>query len=555
LQISLFVISEGELLLRDLTLSSHIQVLKGAAVKCTNVFFAPPPRRTDPVLDILNRSRISLHNCKFLSPGKAALSLRTQSRADVTSCFFEGDSNTTILEMEKSALFLSDCEFRENAKFSVYATDPQSKTEIRDCRFLTNGGKGILGVKRSIVTVVGCTFQDLIGGITVAECSQLEISNSRFQTLKGTCILSTRNSQFQVSNCSFEGPEGNGIQIESSKGNVMNCNFRECSFPPIAVYGVASDPIISDCAIAKCGRNGIVAREGCSPRFLRVSLRELNAPAIAVSDYSRAYFWRCKVEKIEGQLIVACTAAEPTFVECQFECAPKVPLFSMLTESRVSFRKNVFAVIEKRIKIRAEEIKADDFIENRIDFNGKKRRLDLLHRVVGDEMDDPEFVISEDGYEIEPGIRGDPNDSKISSKIVGIPEFCPHGGEIESCVCLRCNQEKAEWMCSPCGHLVLCRKCAEEKVKICPLCFANVTGSSLLIRSDNCVLFPEELPVVACLPCGHLCLSLKGMRKQGAMEKCRVCQNRVTAFRYQFPVQVPPLIEIDMEEQVSELSE
>lgn len=114
--------------------------------------------------------------------------------------------------------------------------------------------------------------------------------------------------------------------------------------------------------------------------------------------------------------------------------------------------------------------------------------------------------------------------------------------------CLHCNEKIANYVCSPCGHKVLCRQCAANLSPSeasqsnsgrskCPLCTTPIQRCCEEFVEDTCVICLDHTCNTIILPCGHRCICYNCATSLWAEKKqCPLCQARVLSFRYQFPI-------------------
>jgi hypothetical protein len=104
---------------------------------------------------------------------------------------------------------------------------------------------------------------------------------------------------------------------------------------------------------------------------------------------------------------------------------------------------------------------------------------------------------------------------------------------------------KANRLCSPCGHLVLCETCAavaaEAKANghphTCPVCQTPIQASSAQFREQTCCICLGAFSDTVITPCGHQAMCYACAVKMW-MEKrqCPICCGRIISFRHQFPI-------------------
>jgi hypothetical protein len=124
----------------------------------------------------------------------------------------------------------------------------------------------------------------------------------------------------------------------------------------------------------------------------------------------------------------------------------------------------------------------------------------------------------------------------------------------EVAVCLVCIEKrkkknkapkKATRLCSPCGHLVLCDRCAataaaakaKQATQMCPICKTPIQTSALPRFAGTCVICMDALSDTVILPCGHQSTCYPCATKMWVEKRqCPLCQGRIVSFRHQFPI-------------------
>ncbi|OHS95959.1 hypothetical protein TRFO_37898 [Tritrichomonas foetus] len=120
--------------------------------------------------------------------------------------------------------------------------------------------------------------------------------------------------------------------------------------------------------------------------------------------------------------------------------------------------------------------------------------------------------------------------------------------------CMRCNEDPAEYICAPCGHKVLCKKCADAaenpqsgqeheneesllKKKTCPLCETPIQKCTEEYTETECVICLENECDTIILPCGHRCICYECASQLWTEKKnCPLCQSKLFSFRRAFPI-------------------
>jgi hypothetical protein len=104
--------------------------------------------------------------------------------------------------------------------------------------------------------------------------------------------------------------------------------------------------------------------------------------------------------------------------------------------------------------------------------------------------------------------------------------------------CYVCEKEKADVICWPCCHRVLCANCAQEKKPLgepCPLCSTRMGGCTPAFVEDQCVVCKDHRSDTVLLTCGHQRMCRRcAIRIFEEVGRCPECQQEVVWYKHQF---------------------
>jgi hypothetical protein len=109
-------------------------------------------------------------------------------------------------------------------------------------------------------------------------------------------------------------------------------------------------------------------------------------------------------------------------------------------------------------------------------------------------------------------------------------------------VCTICGTGPADRVYSPCGHKMVCKKCAQRimdvpSLRFCSLCWTPVQQCTEVYFREKCVVCLDEQCDTVLLSCGHQCCCYEDASKIWTEKRlCPMCQRRITNFRHQFPI-------------------
>ena len=163
----------------------------------------------------------------------------------------------------------------------------------------------------------------------------------------------------------------------------------------------------------------------------------------------------------------------------------------------------------------------------------------------------PEFRPEEAQNEPVVSIRGPPEECPCKQKCIDVAQLfedkLKKWTDPEKTVsCMYCKERPATGFLSPCGHRVICSKCAEEKKsrqrteepnseEKCKLCQVPIKDVAKRYCEERCVICLEAKCDTIMLPCGHQCVCFEDATKCWLEKKqCPVCQARVVSFRHVF---------------------
>ncbi|KAK8836903.1 hypothetical protein M9Y10_037429 [Tritrichomonas musculus] len=111
-------------------------------------------------------------------------------------------------------------------------------------------------------------------------------------------------------------------------------------------------------------------------------------------------------------------------------------------------------------------------------------------------------------------------------------------GHLHLGTCMRCHNGLADFVVIPCGHKVLCKKCAEEcSPNTCPLCETPIQKCTEEFVEAKCVICLDNQCDTIILPCGHKCICYEcATRLWTEKKQCPLCQTRVLSFRHMFQI-------------------
>jgi hypothetical protein len=533
-------IVRGVLIFENIDFTSQLIIAGLANVSFKSCSFNLNNRSMDQIVEVRgSATQVTFSNCTFERGGKAQLAVKNGAKVVLKHCRFHSSPNKCLIVLNDSNVEISNSEFKTAERFSIYVFMNANIT-IDHSHFGEQKGKFILIVNNCNAFITDCEFwKGGNGGISVSDNCKALIKNCTFKNMKQSSIHAIGNSMIEIDKVDIIGSNGNGMNIEYSKGFIGNCHIEECKYPAIAITGVESNPVIDNCLIENCSSFGIVIRDASVPVLSRITMNHIQSDGFSISDFSRPLIRGCRIADIGGYPFSIFNCSRPHIEQNTVICNVKKGAFRVFTTARPHFSRNVFiGAIGASINPSALII-PDNFENNRLLRNDSYFSIHL--REGG-------------SFELETEVYPPHNDDRIPNPqhlidLCTLPriECNGSGSESESGYgkCMHCHRKEASLICSPCGHRVICRDCGTDRTERqncgyeshCPLCDIPVHRYSQVYEEDICVNCRECSATTIIQPCGHKCVCYEcGVKISQEQKKCPLCQGPLFGIKQEFPI-------------------
>jgi hypothetical protein len=500
-----------------------------------------------------------------------------RSLAEFNNCDFPDAVTTSIIAISNSHVAIQHCTFLGAERFSVYLYDGSTGTIIGST-FGLQTGKGVLLLKGSQCYVRDNIFENCqAGGVTVAGQSKIYAERCRFEHLASSAIDVIGGSEARILDCYVEDCIGNAVKFDSSSGFVVRSTFRELVYPAVAIFGIASNPVIHDCSIIDSCKAAICCRDACVPIFSNICVRGAVLHGFAISDFAAPYITGCSISDIAGDSFNVTNGATPTIVRNTILVTGRA--LSVITCGNPIFRENAFIGEPDTFDfaVHAFGIISPDTFTGNI-FRHSESLVHIPLRLNADQnwLEFGEFdAESSIGYEEDRTVCNE-RESPILHTIAPLPALItpyttvpaeplntaiptlpwtdniplpmrvrtPESIKTAHCsrshkspgLCMECGVRPARILIPACGHRILCTLCGariNEALKTapllsitCKLCGRPITSLRVACDADTVLL-----------PCWHGTSSwAEAVKLQREQLNCPSCQAKVTGYLHQFPI-------------------
>lgn len=482
----------GEVTFENLHIKGKIKVENGSKVNFKNCI----------VEDIKDTQEIS-----------CSVEINSGSSGNFENCTFKGNGLCGVLVDRSNAKFLECTMNRDSDKGtdivvrSCYAEEMASRKGIQvvKCKFLGSSHNGIQLFQKSRAIVDDCEFIGCRFGVIVLDNSDAEVKKSKFDACHGNNIICKDSSKMRINNCQFNNMEstgvsainseifvadcefnntkGNGINLTSSNGEVSKCNFKTFALPAIRLGGHNNSLKISDSLVeGMCNAGNIVVRDKCRAILENIILKGYtsNNPIISCSDFAKMTINNISFEEPEklAQIMVF-NAAKITFENE----APKNRKILCLNYDYNSSYRNMLETESFRRSLNSNNILlVEEKTEGEINLKGISENV-LERRAITSEIQIPALL-----------------PDKQTQILIG--NSCAHPVNI----CPNCN-DICECKIIDGTFIRNCSKCDKEFPSecLCPLCKSQLNGVIRRFKSsDTCIICNDEFADWVAVPCGHV---------------------------------------------------
>jgi hypothetical protein len=546
-----------DILFRNVHLKASIRVIHKARFTCENCTLEPFDEGTEITVDVSGGARVIMTGCQFVNNNKFSIVFQEHTQGTFESCNFQAPQHSSVLAAGDSAVVIRNSQFANAPVFAIYLFSG-SKGIVEDCVFGPQAGKAIFVYKNCVCGVTGCRFERMYdAGVSLSDHSRLYMSDCEFIEMKGSAVHGTKGCVMEIENCRVRECAGNGVNFEFSSGFVKNCEFRNLSFPAIAVFGPPSTPVIYNCEIVDCAGMGIVARDGCSPTFSALRLRGIRLNGFSVSDYSRPIIRDCVLASVGREPFAVFNGARPKIVRNRIETTSQYA-FCLMTGGSPEFRNNDFVgsgdfrLGQGSPPLRDWQFKGNRLLQDAACFEVSlgHSRMEIGRQVTpastplpppaGPFMPRPfhGILIGCDSIEaLEPPPI--PRQAPLSIDVIAkVSRESRHRG-----ACMNCHVREATRVCSPCGHAVLCGHCGADfgsglrTDHLCPLCSTPVAECVEVYQESQCAVCMSAPADTTILPCGHQCVCYAdALRLWQVNRQCPICRSTIGSFKRFFAI-------------------
>lgn len=422
-----------------------------------------------------------------------------------------------------SIVKLTNCNFKQAKEGCVYVFG-QTSIEIENCTF-SDAGFDCIYLNSSKIKIKNCTFRNnKRTGISLKYSTDFLIENNQFTNIKETAIFIEKNSIGTITGNSISDCNGNGITIYESDVLVKENNVENTDFPAFSIAGKTTATLLNN-KIAKMKRHGICVRNASHANLEGTEINDCQFCGISISNTN------------------FCSIQNNSINNC------KLSAIEIFNNSKVIAKKNVITNIHGNAfslfigsSIDAEENQISN-IEAAMAKLAFKSGGNFINNQVSNCRQQFEGETSSFYY-----FSGNSDFENLTNDRSRIGEFVHLDDRVfdeKTILCLKCHKNKRDTFFSPCGHRVMCKKCADEEFAagevnskfVCPLCNFDVSKVMAAIEigneeSDNlCIMCMENKIDGIIMPCGHVAACTACLEKWFEKHKnCPVCRHEQSEF-------------------------
>lgn len=561
----------------------------------------------------LYRGSISyIFKSDFLSQNGKAVFMLTGSEAHIIKCNFKECKGGGVSIADSSKIYVNQCGFNDIGSSSIHAMK-NSEAKVKYCNFETCKGNGV-NFEYSTGCVYKCKFSDF--DFPAIACFGPKATPVIYDSVLSKChsiaVVSRDCASPTFSKLILSDIESHGFSISDFSNTIIeSCTLKNIKRAPFCVFNGAT-PEIKLCSIyyensdienllfqtftkgkvvfkkntifsdkdnffAKVHNYGIVdTKEFVSNYFYQTYLNNENEninqtitsgflitidekynlqidKELSQFDHPRVFF------NFSGELKENTNEEED---ECEIPCAKNQESGFNINDPPNSVRPNIShsELMSNPPKSEAISLK---FSGNSIipifslpphlpEVNDPKDLPQPLPEV------DISFIMQNECQ-----IEDDSDENNNENRTEGDVDAATIG-HLHAGTCMRCDNGKALYVIIPCGHKVLCKKCAEECTPpkppapsapnqkpqaqqpqivpgllnhTCPLCDTPIQRCTEEYVEQQCVICLENKCDTIILPCGHRCICYDcATRLWTEKKQCPLCQTRVLSFRHMFQI-------------------
>ena len=548
LRMKWLTISHQTVIFENMRIQARIQVTASGKIIAKNCTFEPYNTEDECIIEIFAKSNGHFENCEINNANKVGMIVRNSSKCNIQQCQFNNEkAASSILVLDQAHAMIKGSYFSDVQKFSVYVLK-SGNCEIDECKFENPKALSIFLFNQGQATVSNCNFSNCQSCITLSQLSKLDTINCNFSNVKIGAI-SIRDSVADIKECSFSNSNCNGIVFNNSNGNVYDVTFKNFELSPIAVLGNESKPFIKKANIMNVNNSAIISRDYSQPIFENITIDNVKSNGASISDFSTPVFRNCKFSNVSNDLINIFNGAKATFDRCNMILNENQQQYLMnisLEASIETFTNNIIEIPFHQMKDKIIYVhhngisKINCFENNQIKYtkckcnSGRAFHLsDYKNCILQAQSSQHLHKCHSHNHECK--CNSDHNNNESHEKQI---------------LCMHCQENLATQILIPCGHKVLCEKCAniikndkENQKHQCPLCNTCISDSTIEYKENCCVICLDAACDCIFLPCGHRCVCSECAKEvMKNQSKCPLCQRHLKAFKHCFEIPEEPIV-------------
>ena len=287
IQCSSISLNKGKFFIKNAILRNQIILTGFSSLICIDCVFNCDNEKQKSFIELTNKSYAAFLNCTFNGNIDNCILASDHSKLYFDKCRFNSNSNAHITVSRYSSLVLVRSYFSNAKKVSIYVKI-LSYLKVYSSEFVNMDAKAIYCDPSVRLSIKFCRFYKISkGAIAVSNSCFLRIKNCKFEEISSSSIRASNDTIFLVSQCEFINGNGNCFKIENSTGTFTNSKITNFKFPSIAIFGINSNPFISNIDLSECSPFSIVVRDAACPIFNNLKINSIDTAAFSISDFSK----------------------------------------------------------------------------------------------------------------------------------------------------------------------------------------------------------------------------------------------------------------------------